>query len=133
MGGSLSLLWQADGSAVAYLEGNKFGELIEDADRVCTYRLSYDQIRDRALSPPDSVAFIERLLEGHTMNGITELSSAAWRKSSYSDGGDANCVEIADGFPGIVPVRDSKNPHGPALLVPAAAWSSFLAGVRAGD
>lgn len=63
MGGSLSLLWQSDGSAVAYLEGNKFGELIEDAERVCTYRLSYDQIRDRALSPPDSVAFIEGILK----------------------------------------------------------------------
>ncbi|MGH3314095.1 MAG: helix-turn-helix domain-containing protein [Streptomyces sp.] len=66
MGGSLSLLWQADGSAVAYLEGNKFGELIEDAAKVNAYRLSYDQIRDRALSPPDSVAFVERILEEHT-------------------------------------------------------------------
>lgn len=64
------------------------------------------------------------------MNGTTDLSSAAWRKSSYSDGGDANCVEVADGFPGIVPVRDSKAPQGPALVVPAAAWSSFVAAVR---
>lgn len=63
MGGSLSLLWQSDGSAVAYLEGNKFGELIEDAEKVSAYRLSYDQIRDRALSPPDSVAFIECILK----------------------------------------------------------------------
>ncbi|MER7846625.1 DUF397 domain-containing protein [Kitasatospora sp. NPDC096077] len=59
--------------------------------------------------------------------------AAAWRKSSYSgpDGGD--CIEVAPGFPGLVPVRDSKDPHGPALLFPASAWSSFLSGIQAGD
>ncbi|MEU0099596.1 DUF397 domain-containing protein [Streptomyces sp. NPDC006267] len=36
---------------------------------------------------------------------------------------------MADGFPGVVPVRDSKNPDGPALVLPAAAWTAFLAGV----
>ncbi|MYW99417.1 DUF397 domain-containing protein [Streptomyces sp. SID8378] len=36
---------------------------------------------------------------------------------------------MADGFPGVAPVRDSKNPTGPALVVPAAAWSAFIAGV----
>lgn len=63
MDGSLSLLWQADGSSVAYLEGNRFGELVEDPERVSRYRLSYDQLRDRALSPPDSAAFIKRILK----------------------------------------------------------------------
>ena len=64
--GSLSLLWQSDGSSVAYLEGNKFGELIEDLEQFKIYRLSYDLIRDQALSPPDSVAFTERILEEYT-------------------------------------------------------------------
>jgi len=64
------------------------------------------------------------------MNGTADLSSAAWRKSSYSDGGDGNCVEVADGFPGIVPVRDSKAPQGPVLVVPASSWSSFVTAVR---
>ncbi|MFE4606108.1 DUF397 domain-containing protein [Kitasatospora indigofera] len=40
---------------------------------------------------------------------------------------------MAPGFPGLVPVRDSKDPFGPALVFPAAAWQSFVAGVRAGD
>lgn len=53
------------------------------------------------------------------------LSDAAWRKSSYSNGGDSNCVEVADGIPGTVPVRDSKNP-GPALLVTTGAWQAFV-------
>ncbi|MBR7678819.1 DUF397 domain-containing protein, partial [Streptomyces daliensis] len=52
------------------------------------------------------------------------------RKSSYSHGGDGNCVEVADGFPGVVPVRDSKRPEGPALVVSAAAWSAFVGAVR---
>lgn len=56
-----------------------------------------------------------------------DLSQAAWRKSTHSDGGANNCLEVADGFPGLVPVRDSKNPTGPALLVAAPAWAEFVA------
>ncbi|MFD5396285.1 helix-turn-helix domain-containing protein [Streptomyces sp. NPDC127097] len=63
MGGSLWLLWMADGGAVAYLEGNRSGELIEEPEEVEQYRLSYDRLRDEALSPSDSAAFIEQLVE----------------------------------------------------------------------
>ncbi|WP_223242405.1 DUF397 domain-containing protein [Streptomyces sp. CBMA123] len=54
-------------------------------------------------------------------------------KSSYSGNDGGNCIEVAPGFPGLVPVRDSKDPHGPALVFPAAAWEAFVAGVREGD
>ncbi|MGW7521414.1 DUF397 domain-containing protein [Streptomyces sp. NPDC054796] len=64
------------------------------------------------------------------MNRIIDLSAVTWRKSTYSNGGDVNCVEVADGFPGVVPVRDSKRPEGPALVIPAASWAAFVAGVR---
>ncbi|UCM90489.1 DUF397 domain-containing protein [Streptomyces marincola] len=50
----------------------------------------------------------------------------AWRKSSYSNDEGANCVEVADGVGGVVPVRDSKRPAGPVLVVPAAAWRAFV-------
>ncbi|QTZ92898.1 helix-turn-helix domain-containing protein [Streptomyces auratus] len=63
MGGSLSLLWMADGSGVAYLEGNNSGDLIEDPGEVARYRLAYDRLRDAALSPPDSAAFMRQLVE----------------------------------------------------------------------
>ncbi|MFI9258946.1 helix-turn-helix domain-containing protein [Streptomyces sioyaensis] len=63
MGGSLSLLWMADGSSVAYREGNRSGELIEEAAEVTRFRLSYDRLRDMALSLRDSAAFIGQLVE----------------------------------------------------------------------
>ncbi|MFD8327582.1 DUF397 domain-containing protein [Streptomyces lydicus] len=56
----------------------------------------------------------------------------SWRKSSYSGSENGACVEIADGQPGVVPVRDSKNPHGPALVFSISRWSSFVAAVNNG-
>ncbi|MHC0429656.1 DUF397 domain-containing protein [Streptomyces sp. O3] len=52
-----------------------------------------------------------------------------WRKSTYSGGDGGECLEVADGHPGVIPVRDSKNPHGPALVFRARAWSAFVADV----
>ncbi|MDX2935683.1 DUF397 domain-containing protein [Streptomyces ipomoeae] len=58
------------------------------------------------------------------------LETESWRRSSYSgEGGD--CVEVADGFPGILPVRDSKNPAGARLVFEARAWASFIGAVKA--
>ncbi|MEV6163940.1 helix-turn-helix transcriptional regulator [Streptomyces sp. NPDC052052] len=65
MGSHLWLLWQPDGSSVAYVEGNGFGELVDDLDKVADYRLSYDRVRDLALSPSGSLAFIRGVLEEH--------------------------------------------------------------------
>ncbi|MEU0693431.1 DUF397 domain-containing protein [Streptomyces niveus] len=58
-----------------------------------------------------------------------DLSGANWRKSSYSNGDGGDCVEIADGHPGVVPVRDSKTPTGPVLLITPTAWSDFVRSV----
>lgn len=65
------------------------------------------------------------------MNRTLDLSAAAWRKSSYSDGGGTNCLEVADEVPGIVPVRDSKAPDRRPLLFTAGAWAAFVEGVAA--
>lgn len=59
-----------------------------------------------------------------------ELSTAHWRKSSYSNGDGGDCVEVAPGLPRIVPVRDSKTPEGPVLLFSAATWSAFVTDVK---
>ncbi|MBW5422881.1 DUF397 domain-containing protein [Streptomyces sp. BG9H] len=54
--------------------------------------------------------------------------AARWRKSSHSNGQGGDCVEVADGVPGVVPVRDSKVPQGPALIIGAPAWQAFVSG-----
>ncbi|UZJ30317.1 DUF397 domain-containing protein [Streptomyces endophytica] len=66
----------------------------------------------------------------HSIRDASTLSG--WRKSSYSGSESGSCVEVLDGHRAGVPVRDSKNPCGPALVVGAAAWSSFIAAVKAG-
>jgi len=43
-----------------------------------------------------------------------DLSRAEWHKSSHSSQ-SGNCVEVARNLPGVVAVRDSKDPDGPAL------------------
>ncbi|MFI2027921.1 DUF397 domain-containing protein [Streptomyces buecherae] len=63
------------------------------------------------------------------------MREQVWVKSSYSGGEGGNCIEWAPGHAatGAVPVRDSKDPHGPALHFDVSAWSAFVAGVKAGD
>ena len=64
------------------------------------------------------------------MRHTPDFSTAVWRKSSYSDGGANNCVEVADGYAGLVPVRDSKTPDARPLVLSAASWSAFVARVK---
>jgi hypothetical protein len=49
----------------------------------------------------------------------------AWRKSSFSEGGSTDCVEVAltesDAW-----VRDSKNAAGPVVTVGATAWAGLV-------
>ncbi|WFB09107.1 DUF397 domain-containing protein [Streptomyces sp. LX-29] len=52
-----------------------------------------------------------------------------WRKSSYSSSEPDNCVEVLDSYPTGVPIRDSKNPDGPALVFATPAWKAFLAAI----
>ncbi|APD18554.1 hypothetical protein SEA_PICARD_24 [Streptomyces phage Picard] len=55
----------------------------------------------------------------------------AWWKSSYSDSG-AQCVECGIVDADTVAVRDSKDPHGPALLLARGQVSAFVDAVAAG-
>ncbi|MCX5213054.1 DUF397 domain-containing protein [Kitasatospora sp. NBC_00240] len=61
-----------------------------------------------------------------------DLTDAPWRKSSYSNG-QGGCVEVADGYPGITPVHDSKDPQGPALVFPTGAWQAFVTATAGGE
>ncbi|MEW2453186.1 DUF397 domain-containing protein [Streptomyces albus] len=63
---------------------------------------------------------------------MVDLTGAHWRASSYSDPEGGNCVEVADGFSGVVPVRDSKDPRRAALTFSASAWAAFVARLKQG-
>lgn len=58
-----------------------------------------------------------------------DLTRAAWRKSSRSNNNGGACVEVADNLLGVVAVRDSKDPTGPALTFTPAGWRNFVAAV----
>ncbi|WP_433114741.1 DUF397 domain-containing protein [Micromonospora sp. CA-246542] len=54
------------------------------------------------------------------------LTGARWRKSTRSGPDGGNCVEVADNLPGVVAVRDFKDPGGPALVFTVDAWRAFV-------
>ncbi|GAA2221696.1 hypothetical protein GCM10010429_56090 [Micromonospora olivasterospora] len=58
-----------------------------------------------------------------------DLTGARWRKSPRSNGSGGACVEVADNLPGVVAVRDSKDPSGPVLAFGPGAWGAFLSPV----
>ncbi|MCW2882134.1 MAG: regulatory protein [Sphaerisporangium sp.] len=61
-----------------------------------------------------------------------DLRNAQWHKSSFSaDQGE--CVEVAANLPGVLAVRDSKNPARPALVFRPEEWAAFLSGVKRGE
>ncbi|GII93552.1 DUF397 domain-containing protein [Sinosporangium siamense] len=62
-----------------------------------------------------------------------DLTAAQWTKSSYSGDNGGQCVEVARNIPGIVAVRDSKNPDGPALVFSPDEWKAFLGGAKGGE
>ncbi|MEV4124908.1 DUF397 domain-containing protein [Nocardia sp. NPDC049707] len=62
----------------------------------------------------------------------SDLSGARWFKSSHS-GSSQDCVEVAFLDGGMVGVRDSKNPTGPALVFTPSEWQAFAAGVSDGE
>ncbi|QIK08878.1 DUF397 domain-containing protein [Streptomyces sp. ID38640] len=92
------------------------------------------------------------------MSADLDLAGAKWLKSSHSDANGGNCVEFTRDFTwhksshsdanggeclefsraltephGLVPVRDSKDPDGPALIFTAGNWSSFVSAVKLGQ
>jgi hypothetical protein len=62
-----------------------------------------------------------------------DLTRAKWFKSSYSNANGGQCVEVARNLPGVVAVRDSKDPEGPKLIFGPAQWAAFIGGIKAGD
>ncbi|MER7989387.1 DUF397 domain-containing protein [Streptomyces noursei] len=66
----------------------------------------------------------------HSIQDAAILSG--WRKSSYSGAEGGSCLEVLDHHPHGTPVRDSKAPRGPVIVVPVGAWSAFVEAVKGG-
>ena len=62
-----------------------------------------------------------------------DLTGAIWRKSTRSNTNGGACVEVAGNLPGVVGVRDSKDPSGPVLLFGPQAWREFIGDLAARD
>ncbi|MFJ2603471.1 DUF397 domain-containing protein [Streptomyces sp. NPDC087425] len=64
---------------------------------------------------------------------ITDASAidVSWQKSSAS-GHSNDCVELAH-YEGAVAIRDSKKPHGPAILSPSTSVAALIAGIKSGE
>ncbi|MBV9141101.1 MAG: DUF397 domain-containing protein [Pseudonocardiales bacterium] len=63
---------------------------------------------------------------------MTDLSTAAWRKSSFSTGGGA-CVEVALLDDGRIAVRNSNDPDAEVVLFTRAEMNAWIKGVKAGE
>ncbi|MFI0791304.1 DUF397 domain-containing protein [Micromonospora rubida] len=61
---------------------------------------------------------------------MVDLTGAHWRKSTHSGSNGGDCVEVADNLPGVVAVRDSKDPAGPVLSFTPTAWTAFTHRVK---
>ncbi|MEU5401016.1 DUF397 domain-containing protein [Streptomyces sp. NPDC005963] len=63
------------------------------------------------------------------------ISLTGWIKSSYSGNDGGQCIEVAPAYApsGVVPVRDSKRPSGPVLMVSTDAFAGLVALARSSD
>ncbi|MDJ0342675.1 DUF397 domain-containing protein [Streptomyces sp. H10-C2] len=59
------------------------------------------------------------------------MSQLRWQKSSFSEGGAANCVELAAGPAGTPHLRESDDPARVVTTTPAAL-RAFLRAVKSG-
>jgi hypothetical protein len=58
-----------------------------------------------------------------------DVTSAEWRKASYSGANGGNCIEVA-AISGGVALRDSKDPDGPRVTVNPDTFREFVASIK---
>ncbi|WP_073928846.1 Scr1 family TA system antitoxin-like transcriptional regulator [Streptomyces sp. CB03911] len=130
----VTLLTMRSRTLLGYTETLARGFLESETEAVAGWAKAYDRLQVEALSRADSLAMVRALRKELPIMTSTDvdLSGAPWLKSSYSNGG-GQCIEVAPGFDGVMPVRDSKDPEGPVLVFPAGAWQAFVAATARGE
>lgn len=124
---AIHLLSMPGGAVVGYTETHQRGYVEREIETVKGWIDEYHRLQIEALSPTDSLALIGEVRKDLCVMLPVNQANASWFKSSYSNGAGA-CVEVSTVHAeshGVVLVRDSKDPDGPYLTLPAAAWSAF--------
>ncbi|MEV6018471.1 MULTISPECIES: DUF397 domain-containing protein [unclassified Streptomyces] len=67
----------------------------------------------------------------HAVNAAEELGTQGW-SMPWSAGGDGGCVEIKNLGGGVVAVRQSTDPDGPALICPSTVFAEFVGAAKEG-
>ncbi|MFI0417430.1 DUF397 domain-containing protein [Spongiactinospora sp. 9N601] len=66
------------------------------------------------------------------MDGDLAHDLTGWRKAHSSTANGEQCVEVAISLPGLVAIRDSKDPNGPTLRFTPTEWTTFLHRIKEG-
>jgi hypothetical protein len=63
-------------------------------------------------------------------HGTNCVEVATWRKASYSGNNGGDCVEAGVAVRGHVLIRDTTNRDAAVLDIPAEAWDRFTASLK---
>ena len=120
-----------------YSESVDKGHFSADPNQLVKRSRAYDRLRADALSADASAQLVRRVTEGllNMTRPTPDLSTVQYFKSSYSDGNGGQCIETSHSLrhAGLVPVRDSKDPTGAALVFSASAWQAFVTAAAEGQ
>ncbi|MFD7018833.1 Scr1 family TA system antitoxin-like transcriptional regulator [Streptomyces sp. NPDC059928] len=122
------LLSFSDGADVVHVDGFPKGYVLAESGDVAAAQDAYDLLKAMA-APPDESAELFDSISKDLLMIHADIPEQSWISSSYSQNNGGECVEWAPEYAaahGVVPVRDSKNPDGPALALSPGAFAGLV-------